>query len=120
MKNGRKRKYETAEELQVAVDNYFNELEITKKNPTVTGLAYYLGFASRKSLHRQNDHGEDHADVVDRARLRVEMMYEEKLLSRECVGAIFALKNFGWTDKQEVEHSGTVNIPIIKWVQPEK
>ena len=99
--NGRPRRYPTAELLQEAVDQYFIDLEAKKKNPTITGLVYHLGFASRKEIERQKAHGDDYDEVLSRARLRVEMIYEERLMSREVVGAIFALKNLGWSDKQE-------------------
>ena len=98
---GRPRRYPTAELLQEAVDQYFIDLEAKKKNPTITGLVYHLGFASRKEIERQKAHGDDYDEVLSRARLRVEMIYEERLMSREVVGAIFALKNLGWSDKQE-------------------
>ena len=101
MSAGRPRRYPTAELLQEAVDQYFYDLHASKKNPTITGLVYHLGFASRKEIERQKAHGDDYDEVLSRARLRVEMIYEERLMSREVVGAIFALKNLGWTDKQE-------------------
>ena len=41
------------------------------------------------------------------------MEYEKALHGRSPTGAIFALKNFGWTDKQDVELSGGVNIKTI-------
>ncbi len=31
------------------------------------------------------------------------MEYEKRLLDKNPTGAIFALKNFGWTDKQQVD-----------------
>lgn len=47
---------------------------------------------------------------VKKAKLRVEMEYEKALHSRNPSGPIFALKNFGWTDKQDVELSGGVKV----------
>ena len=44
---GRPRKYDTPEQMQVAIDAYFDE----PKLHTVCGLALHLGFAQRKSLH---------------------------------------------------------------------
>ena len=34
----------------------------------------------------------------------MEAYYEERLVENHAAGAIFALKNFGWNDKQEFEH----------------
>jgi hypothetical protein len=43
-------------------------------------------------------------DVVEGARLKVEHSYEVMLReSKNPAGAIFALKQFGWTDKQEID-----------------
>jgi len=41
------------------------------------------------------------------------MEYEKALQGHSPTGAIFALKNFGWRDKQDVELSGGVNIKTI-------
>ena len=50
---------------------------------------------------------------VKKAKLRVEMEYEKALHSRNPSGPIFALKNFGWTDKQDVEVSGGVKVKTL-------
>ena len=50
---------------------------------------------------------------VKKAKLRVEMEYEKALHSRNPSGPIFALKNFGWTDKQDVELSGGVKVKTL-------
>ena len=44
------------------------------------------------------------------AKLKVENSYEKELRGKFFAGAIFALKNFGWSDKMETEH--TINQPI--------
>ena len=41
------------------------------------------------------------------------MEYEKALPSRNPSGPIFALKNFGWTDKQDVEVSGGVKVKTL-------
>lgn len=63
---GRPRKYETAEDLQEAIDRYFKEGVTTKtvivgkgankqsievEVPTISGLCYFLGFESRQSFY---------------------------------------------------------------------
>lgn len=62
--------YETAEELQAAVDQYFIEC---KGKPTLSGLSHYLGFKNRQSFTRQKKQGWDFAGVVAIARMRCEM-----------------------------------------------
>jgi hypothetical protein len=71
------------------------------KHPTITGLAHYLGFESRQSFYDYEERPE-FSYTIKRARLAIESNYEQALFSRNPTGPIFALKNLGWTDKQEV------------------
>jgi hypothetical protein len=98
--------YDSPEKLQTAIESYFNETDCPN---TITGLAYYLGFADRQSL---NDYQEkpEYSFIIKRARSRVEMAYEAKLSGQNVTGAIFALKNMGWKDKQEIEQSGGLTV----------
>ena len=98
MPGGRPRKYDSPDKMQEAIEAYF-ELE---KSPTICGLAIHLGFAQRKSLLDYEGYGDEFCNTIKKAKLRVEKWYEENLLSNHTTGAIFALKNFGWADKQEV------------------
>jgi hypothetical protein len=36
--------------------------------------------------------------------------------SAQAAGPIFLLKNFGWTDKQVVEHEGEIGVPGLTMV----
>jgi hypothetical protein len=100
---GRPRIYNTAEELEAEVEKYFGITE--QSDVTITGLALHLGFESRQSIYDYEKNGE-FSYIIKRAKLRVELAYEWRLNSNSCTGAIFALKNMGWKDKQEVEQSG--------------
>jgi len=100
-KGGRPRLYDNAEALQREVDAYFdNEV----KAPTITGLALWLGFESRQSFYDYEKEGE-FSYTIKKARLRIEERYEQRLHGNSPAGAIFALKNFGWTDRQEIDHT---------------
>lgn len=83
---------------------------------TITGLCLHLGFASKQSLYDYCSY-EDFKDVANWARLRVENYYEKGLHGRTVTGHIFALKNMGWSDRREVDHTTNGNslIPDIKW-----
>lgn len=96
-------KFQTDEELRQKIEEFFK----TEKAPTVTGLAYYLGFASRQSFY-DYEKNERHSYTIKRARLFMESVYEKALSKGNCTGAIFALKNFGWSDKQEIEQNTTI------------
>ena len=96
--------------IKAKIDAYFDECEESEQRPTYCGLAYHLGYASRQSIWENANSDSNISLPLKRAMLRIESIYERMLGSNSCTGAIFALKNRGWTDKQEVEHSGGVSI----------
>lgn len=109
---GRPATWEDPEAFEKAVDAYFSqEGEVF----TWTGLAIYLGFESRQSLedYKKKD---GFSYPIKKALLKIENKYEKAIEGRNPAGAIFALKNFGWKDKQEVEQSGGTSI-TVKWDQ---
>ncbi len=101
-------------EVQRMVDEYFEDND----HPTITGLARALGFKERKSMPVNAARNDEIGDIVSDAYMRVEEFYEKHLLTSKPTGAIFALKNFGWSDAQQVELTGQVNIPVIQWAKP--
>lgn len=103
--------YESNEELSSKIDEYFASQELANEPITITGLALYLGFCSRQSFYDYEER-EQFSYTIKKARLRIENNYEQHLFSKAYPGAIFALKNFGWKDKQEIEHSGDQSKPI--------
>lgn len=116
---GRPPKFKTPEELEEMIDQYFEECPDKVKKyssegsafeiecPTLTGLAIYLGFCSRQSMY-DYEKREHFSYAIKRARVFVERVYENLLQAGQPTGAIFALKNMGWRDKQEVETSGQI------------
>ncbi len=106
---GRPRKY-TAAQARKIIDRYFSEIEKSDRPPTITGLALSLD-TSRKVLCQWAEREDELAAVITRAKTRVEHFLEELLLTaRNPVGAIFALKNHGWSDRQQLEVSGTLDL----------
>lgn len=105
MSAGRPALFNSPDDLRVAIDEYF----ANNKYATITGLALYLGFCDRQSLYDYEKKPE-YSCMIKEARLRVESCYEATLYTKNPTGAIFALKNMGWKDKQETEHSGTMGI----------
>jgi hypothetical protein len=109
---GRPLKFATPEALQAKIDEYF---EVTPKDEiTWTGLAIHLD-TSRETLREYKERPE-FVDSLKKALLKVEHGYEVDLKKRGQAGTIFALKNFGWTDKQEIDqtnrHSGEIKHTI--------
>ena len=101
---GRPRIYDNAEDIDIAIESYFNSLESgdTTRPPTMSGLAYALGFESRQSLYAY-EKDERFSYSIKRAKLAIEIWYEERMSGNSPTGAIFWLKNHaGYTDKQEI------------------
>lgn len=96
--------------------------EIQVAVPTITGLCLFLGFESRQSFY-EYELKPEFTYTIKKARLLIESEYEEMLQAGNTAGAIFALKNFGWTDRQEIdqktEHSGSVGFTGIEIVKPD-
>ena len=82
------------------LDKYGNEIYSHQRPPTVTGLAWALGFASRKSLLEYQGK-QEFVNTITRAKTRCEQYAEERLFDRDGTnGARFSLQaNFGWKDK---------------------
>lgn len=103
---GRDPFYDSADEMQAKIDDYFN----IEKIPTIPGLAYHLGFADKKSL-LDYEAKEEFWYSIKRAKLRVEA-FNAKELHREkgnITGIIFTLKNLGWKDQQDIDLSYDLN-----------
>ena len=95
----------TPGEFESKADAYFDHCLDNNEPPTATGLAWHLGFASRQSLYDYKQKPE-YKGLVARAMLFVEYGYEKQMAKgRGDGGIVFALKNFGWSDKQEFEHT---------------
>lgn len=126
---GRPRLFESPEKMEAAIKEYFEptvDLYVQKEGvlvkqgerreprlkPTITGLAYHLGFESRQSFY-DYESIDEFSYIVKRSRLRVEMGYEERLSENNVAGSIFALKNMGWKDKTETELSGELAVKQI-------
>jgi len=122
MSAGRPPIFDNADSLQQEISEYFekgvttktviigkapNQTSIEIEVPTISGLAYYLGFESRQSFY-DYEKREGFSYTIKRARLFIEQHYEEMLQTGNTTGAIFALKNFDWSDKQEFSHSGQI------------
>lgn len=101
---GRPLKFESVEVLQPLIDKYFTD---TKKDEwTITGLALALE-TSRETLINYQER-EQFFDAIKKAKDMVEHSYELDLKKKGHSGSIFALKNFDWRDKQEVDQKTTL------------
>lgn len=128
---GRPPFYKSNDELQKAIDDYFkngikvksvivgsgNKKEVVEiEVPTITGLALHLGFCDRQSFYSYEKRDE-FSYTIKKARFFIEQHYEELLQTGNVTGAIFALKNFGWVDKTEVESTNRHSIEAPKTLE---
>lgn len=130
---GRPLKFQTKEELQKLIDEYFKNncktipvkdeqgnVVVDKKGrpvfdinpPTVSGLARYLGFESRQSMYDYKERDE-FSYTIKETTLRIEEFAEKQLFVGNSVGAIFWLKNKGWRDKTEVDQNIRIPKPLL-------
>lgn len=117
MTAGRPMAYNSVEELEAAIEEYFDSEDayITESegksvfSPTVSGLAFHLGITTETlRTYGEND---KFSATVKRAKQRIEISLEKRLYGQTVTGTIFNLKNnFGWKDKTEREHTGTLGI----------
>lgn len=110
-KVGRPRVIGTTEEMEVAIDSYFEKCSTDNQRPTITGLAIHLGYASKQSIY-DNINVSEFSYPLKRATLFIENELEKRLDGNNVTGVIFGLKNMGWRDKTETEHTGSNGGPI--------
>jgi len=116
---GRPAMFSSPEELSSLIKQYFElfeeettkeqrkakGIEVYENRPTITGLTLFLGFESRQSFY-EYESKPDFTYTIKTARTKIENLYENMLGTRSgTVGAIFALKNMSWSDKQEFDHT---------------
>lgn len=108
----------TPDQLQAKIDEYFenggtirevilgsgsNKYTRSFRLYTLTGMCLYCGFNDKDHFF-QLERNNSYKSVIKRARSKIEQIYEENLQTSGNSANIFALKNFGWVDKQEVVH----------------
>jgi len=98
---GRPPLYDTPEQMQEAIDAYFDNL--VDRPPTVTGLVLSLGFDHKSSLDYYLQEKPQFSGTIKAAKSRIEEFLEQTLYRQTSVtGIIFNLKNnFWWKDEQQ-------------------
>jgi hypothetical protein len=103
-----KRKYSRPGDLQKKVDEYFEVTPITEV--TIAGLALHCGLTRQGlSLYEKR---KEFKDVVEMAKERVAHIYELRLVKSGNTAMIFALKNMGWYDKQDINQQISMSDPL--------
>ena len=128
---GHPRKYKSKEDLNKKIDEYFSQckpeylldddgiqvltdkgvpIRININAPSLSGLALYLGFASRQSIY-DNEKLEEFSYIYKKARTKVEEWIYQHSLDGSVPPAvgIFILKQFGYTDRQTIDYTNVGN-----------
>lgn len=138
-------KYNNPQEMQAKIDEYFALCEpkiltytdeetgeerpmldskgqpvYTRKPPTKSGLALYLGFCDRRSLY-DYEKKKGFSYIIKRVKAQLSDHHETGLDKDKCSGHIFWLKCDGWNDKAgEQQEAGDDKIVIeIDWGKDE-
>ena len=94
---GRPLKFETPELFDAKAKEYFDWCIENKHEIAINGLALFMGFHDKTGLKNYLDYDE-FLPYIKRALTTVELSYELDLRTFKFGGAVFALKNMGWTD----------------------
>jgi hypothetical protein len=97
MAGGRPLKFQSLEEMKTVGDNYFET--VVQDEWTITGLALALDTTRDVLIDYQDK--EEFSHTIKKWKEMVHNAYELDLRKKGRSGDIFALKNFGWRDKQE-------------------
>ena len=115
---GRPRIYQTPEDMQPLIDDYFEKTKIW----TIPGICYHLGFDHRHALADYAEQYPEFSATINRARLKIELQRNERLVdgdTKNVNGMKFDLtNNFGWVEKTETDNThrfpNAINWQIVK------
>jgi hypothetical protein len=108
MPGGRPLKFESVEKLKEDCDKFFNECDEKEEPYTITGLALALK-TCRQTLLTYEEKSE-FLDTIKEAKLKCENYAEKRSYSGNAAGPIFCLKNYGWSDKLDLNVGGKLGL----------
>lgn len=94
------------------LEKHQGQYPVTPKKPTTSGLAMFLGFASRMDMNKIQVDGA-YALIIRRGISMIEEFFEQELYSAHCGGAKFWLKNHGWVEQQPKDFGTDKTINVI-------
>lgn len=108
---GRPLKYKTAKQIEEIGQKYIDKCKENGEPILITGLALALDTDRKTLINYQNN--EMFFNTINKLKQQCECYAEEKLfVGNNTTGAIFALKNYGWKDKQDIEITHNVDITV--------
>lgn len=113
--SGKPKLFESPEALQKEIDRYFDDSIADNTPVTIEGLCVFLNITRQTLLNYEKEGGyNEYFDVIKMAKQKITANMITRGLMNEINTplTIFLLKNQGYSDKQEIEHSGEVNSNI--------
>ena len=101
-------KWESPEQIRDIIDNYFEDTPDEQITLTVLCLAVDT---NKQTIANYQDKPE-FKHMLEMAKMKIEHAYEKSLRKNGRSGDIFALKNFGWTDRMDVAADVTAKISV--------
>ena len=114
-KVGRPLKWNNVEELQLQIDKYFDKCVELEKPFTITGLCIALD-CDRETIRDYKEKDLFSVPIKNAYRKCQQYAEEQMFTSKNPAGAIFALKNYGWSDKQEIDHTVTQKVITVDMI----
>lgn len=110
---GRPPKFTNVDDLQLLIDNYFNEIENSDEIADIEGMCMRLDI-SRETLN-QYQQKEEFSDAIKRAKTKIFQIKKQMAMKGRLNPIIFifdAKNNHNYVDKQEIEQKTDSNINI--------
>ena len=112
---GRPLSFKSVKALDEAIQQYWDIKTQEKKPFTIAGLAYHLG-TDRKTLWNyrtgKSKKYKKFFHTLKKAMSRIDVQTEETLIEKGTPGSIFLAKNYGYTDRPEIETTDNEVKPI--------
>ena len=105
-------KYQTPDEMQIVIDNYFADCKKRDAKYTMSGMRNFLGFACDSQIADYKSDHPEFSEVINHARSIVEQQREEDLSdpnTKNSRGIGMVMQNcHGWKNQQTIEVVGAV------------
>ena len=109
---GRPRAFKSVEDIEAKIQLYKEYLKTESKPPTIAGLAYFLN-VDRGTIYNYSK-TDEFFNTIKKYRDWVIMNMEEFGVTKGHSGIIFLMKNYGYTDRQEISLSEDKKPELVK------
>lgn len=98
-------RYESPLILAEMLNAYFDEMDALRVPYTISGICLAIGYGRERFLSHETE--SEIGKLINQARLLIEQQHEHRLyLGIKPAGIMFALKNMGWSDRQDLSLNG--------------